>query len=620
MKIRYLISGLLLCALASTSCEKPDEFEIGSGENVAELVVRGRLVADPDKTNYNSVVDEAAGTITVQVPYYISDTEEIQGDLTQMKIYASMPIGARFEPGISGIYDLSQGIERTLVRADGSRKSYTIKAVYAKSSAASVSRVSLTSMPNALVIITEPETAGGDGTIQIYKTSSSVDVALTSAMLTVSPWASIESAGLRPDGTLDLSQFPDIYVIAQDGTRRKYTTSFVYPEYVEPGKAGYKSLLFAFQTTPADPRGFVPTQNRTLAVVGNHLVISNTALDFLVFDRFSGEKLDNVRVNTTGLLSGFIHAITSDDAGHMVAISMAAVNNQWVANRMFEVYVWKNGITSAPEKVFSEDILTSEAFAQFRSTNAGVATTGTWDIGRTVSVKGDITGEAMLMTLANNAMNRLLRVRFEGGRSVSVTGTAWGLSAWNQQSKPIPLGLDVTCDWIMNGNNPSGVVCYRSQNDNRQVDFLPRVNSSSGNWWAGSPARLIGSDYIEFNGMKLLGLQNVGTGTVNGSPNKVTYARLVVHDISSMAPTAFTDSQVMDTRLDNYDPAFGPVGPGGNNSSLTGMTSYYGAIGNNGNSTGDVAFGATEDGNAVQVYMMTTDQGILAYEITRYDL
>lgn len=615
MKIRYLIGGLLLCALASTSCEKPDEFEIGSGENVAELVVRGRLADDPDKNNYNSVIDEAAGTITVQVPYYISDTEQIQGDLTQMKIYASMPIGARFEPGIAGIYDLSQGIERTLVRADGSRKSYTIKAVYAKSSAALVSRVSLTTLPNALVIVTEPETEGGDGMIQIYKTSSSVDVALTSAMLTVSPWATVESAGLRPDGTLDLSLFPDIYVIAQDGTRRKYTTSFVYPEYVDPGKAGYKSLLFAFQTTPDNPRGFVPTQNRTLAVVGNHLVISNTALDFLVFDRFSGEKLDNVRVNTTGLLSGFIHAITSDDAGHMVAISMAAVNNQWVANQMFEIYVWKNGITSAPEKVFSENILTSEAFAQFRSSNASVATTGTWDIGRTVSVKGDITGEAMLMTLANSVMNRLLRVRFEGGRSVSVTGTAWGLSAWNQQSKPIPLGLDVTCDWIMNGNNASGVVCYRSQNDNRQVDFSPR-----GNWWAGSPARLIGSDYIEFNGMKLLGLQNVTTGTVNGSANKVTYARLVVHDISSMVPTAFADSQVMDTRLDNYDPAFGPVGPGGNNSSLTGMTSYFGAIGNNGNSTGDVAFGATEDGNAVQVYMMTTDQGILAYEITRYDL
>lgn len=35
---------------------------------------------------------------------------------------------------------------------------------------------------------------------------------------------------------------------------------------------------------------------------------------------------------------------------------------------------------------------------------------------------------------------------------------------------------------------------------------------------------------------------------------------------------------------------------------------------------GDVAFGASEDGNAVQAYMLTTDNGILAYEITRYDI
>lgn len=60
--------------------------------------------------------------------------------------------------------------------------------------------------------------------------------------------------------------------------------------------------------------------------------------------------------------------------------------------------------------------------------------------------------------------------------------------------------------------------------------------------------------------------------------------------------------------------------------SPTGMTSSYPfvsgdvVLGANGNGTGDVAFGASEDGNAVQAYMLTTDNGILAYEITRYDI
>ena len=43
-------------------------------------------------------------------------------------------------------------------------------------------------------------------------------------------------------------------------------------------------------------------------------------------------------------------------------------------------------------------------------------------------------------------------------------------------------------------------------------------------------------------------------------------------------------------------------------------------LGQNGNGTGDVAFGASEDGNAVQAYMLTTDNGIMGYEITRYDI
>ena len=87
-----------------------------------------------------------------------------------------------------------------------------------------------------------------------------------------------------------------------------------------------------------------------------------------------------------------------------------------------------------------------------------------------------------------------------------------------------------------------------------------------------------------------------------------------------LTTTAMADAQIMDSRLDNYDPAFGPTGPNGNNSSLTGMTSFYNAIGENPNSTGDIAIGHSADGNSIQVYMLTTDHGIIAYELTKYNL
>lgn len=601
MKIKYLITGLLASALAFVSCQDVDDLVIG-GENVMTLVVKGWLVSDAS-TEYDAVVDDAAGLITVQVPYYVSDTEMIQGDLTQMKIRASLPVGAKFEPGLSGIHDLSEGIQRTLVRVDGSRTTYTFKAAYVKSSAAVLSKVLLADAPNAVIVINEPETAGGDGIITIYKTSSSIDGALKSATLSVSPWAKVETTAFNPDGTIDFSGSPDIYVVAQDGTKKKYVTRFNLPSFVEPGKVGYMSLLFGFQTTPENPRGFVATQNRTMAIVGNHLVISSAALDFVVLNRYTGEYLEDVRVNTTGVLSGVVHAITNDDAGHMVAITFAAVNNQWVSNRTFEIYVWKNGITNAPEKVFSEDLIDSDVFAQFRSTNASVAATGTWDIGRMVSVKGDVTGEAMLMTLANSVMNRLLRVKFEGGAVASVLGASKGLNSWGNQSKPIPLTLEDDCDYLLQTSNQLRM--FYTPKEGPQVTITQK-----GNWWG---TGLISMDYIEFNGMKLLAVSNS-----NGTP--VQYVRLVVGDITSLSADSFKNAQIMDSRLDNYDPAFGPVGSGGNNSSLTGMTSFYKAMGTNPNGTGDVAFAASEDGNAVQVYMLTTDHGVIAYEITRYNM
>lgn len=605
MKIRYLITGILAMSLAFTGCEDPDDL-IFEGENVQTLTVKGWFASDEDMLEYDSSIDEAAGVITVQVPYYISDTEPVQGDLTQMKIRAAMPAGGMFEPGLSGIHDLAAGIQRTLVRVDGTRTAYTIKAAYVKSNKAILSKVSLVEAPNAVIAIKEPETEGGDGKIIIYKTSSSIDGALRSATLNVSPWATVETTASNSDGTIDLSGSPDIYVIAQDGTKKKYVTTFELPSFVESGRAGYISLLFSFQTTQADPHGFVATQNRTMAVVGDRLVISSTNLEFVVLNRYTGQLL-NEKVNTTGLLSGFIHAITNDDAGHMVAISMAAVNNKWVSNRQFEIYVWKNGIANAPEKVFSEDLVDSDKFAQFRSTNASVATTGTWDIGRMVSVKGDVTGEAMLMTLANSVMNRLLRVKFENGQVVSVLGSARGLNSWGNQSKPIPLTLEDECDYLLQTSNQL------------RMFYSPKVGSQviitqKGNWWA---TGLISMAYTEFNGMKLLAVSNS-----NGAP--VQYVRLCVGDISSFSADSFKSSQIMDSRLDNYDPAFGPVGPGGNNSSLSGMTSFYvsggSTVGTNANGTGDVAFGKSADGNAVQVYMLTTDHGMIAYEITRYNM
>ena len=73
------------------------------------------------------------GTVKIIVPYYISDTEASQGDLTRMKRSAELPSGATFSPALTGIHDLEKGYSSNLLYEDGRVQPLTFKAEYLKS-------------------------------------------------------------------------------------------------------------------------------------------------------------------------------------------------------------------------------------------------------------------------------------------------------------------------------------------------------------------------------------------------------------------------------------------------------------------------------------------------------
>lgn len=523
MKIKYLFTGVLISMLAFMSCEDPDDLARTGSENVTGLTITGCLASD-ESTTYSAIVDEASNTITIQVPYYISDTEKIQGDLTQMKVSASLPVGAKFSPSISGIRDLVSGFQSTLVKEDGSKITYTFKAAYVKSKLASISKVELTDYSRATIRIVEPESTGGTGKIIIYKTSSAIDAALKSAALTVSPWATIESSSLDPaTGIIDLSNQPTITVIAQNETDKTvYQTSLELPDLLPQG-VGYTASLFGFQIYTDDTHGFEVGANRTMAVIDDYLIISNST-DYnkmIVMDRYNGKVLD-VKVNTTGIDAGrSIHAITSDDAGHLVAMAYTSTLDANVTDPNVRAWVWPNGIENAPKSI----------------------------------VYANINGS----TFAN-----------------------------------APVGTGA-----------------------RAIDFsLP-----TSHWWSGSATydkNVRGIGYVEFNGTCLLGVQN------GLSSNGVWSHRLYVSNITNNPGTsAMANGFIFDSREGSTTGTGSIPGTG---YAVTGMTSSASfvsgkqVLGTNVDETGDVVFGRSADGNAVQVYMLTTDQGLFAYEITRFNL
>lgn len=615
MRIKYLFTGILVSMLTLMNCKDPDDLAMTDSESVIGLTVTGCLISD-ESTAYSAIIDEASGTITIQVPYYISDTEEIMGDLTQMKVSASLPVGAKFSPGISGIRDLASGFKSTLIKGDGSKVEYTFRAEYVKSSSANISKVELTDYSRATIRIVEPEPADGTGKIIIYKTSSAIDAALKSATLTISPWATIESSGWNPaNNILDLSQLPEITIIAQNGTdKTTYQTEIQYPKILSHG-VGYISSLFGFQTYTDDTHGFEETANRTLAVVDDYLIISNSldASRMIVLNRFNGNNIDKT-VNTRGITRS-IHAIANDDANHLVAVSYTHPTN---TEPDFEIWVWENGIENDPKKIFSKDITTDNYFASLRSINE---TTTDFDIGRTLSVKGDIiSGDALVGTMCYQKFRPVIIPLTNGNPSTDVQFIEFRegctVSAGN--------GSKVT---IMNTDRTSPTYAF-SMHNFRGINYAPADGGKgyafsvpTSHWWnAEWNSDVKGMDYIEFNGINLLAVQNA---SYTGSPQIDAYNRLYVADITSPIQSALINGFIFDSREGSFA---GTNGIPGSGFAVTGMTSYASfasgktVLGTNPNKTGDVCFAASSDGNAVQVYMLTTDHGIFAYELTRFDM
>lgn len=618
MKIKYLFTGVLLSMLTVMSCQDPDDLIRTESEGVTGLTVTGCLVSD-ESTSYSAIVDPANNTITIQVPYYISDTEEIQGDLRQMKISASLPVGAKFTPSLSGIRDLVEGFQSTLVKEDGSKVAYTFKAAYIKSNLASISKVELTDYSRATIRVVEPETAGGTGKIIIYKTSSAIDAALKSAQLTVSPWATISSAAMNPaTGIIDLSEQPQITITAQNGTDKTvYQTSVELPDLLPVG-VGYTAALFGFQTYKDESHGFEEGANRTMAVIGDYLIISNS-VDYnkmIVMDRYSGKELD-IKVNTTGIDAGrSIHAISSDDAGHLVAMAYTSTLDANVTDPNVRVWVWANGIESAPKSIVYANINGST----FTNAPVGINGITKLELGRTIAVKGDLTsGDAIIATSSKN-VPRPVFLMFKDGAMQGKAYVEWGggqVSMWNA-TKIIPLTNTTPLGYIWGtGNFRQGVHYTPIGTGTRAVEF----SIPTSHWWAGSATydkNVRGIGYIEFNGTCLLGVQN---GFSSGG---VWSHRLYVSNITNNPGTsALASGFIFDSREGS---SAGTGGIPGTGYAVTGMTSSASfvsgkqVLGANADETGDVVFGHSPDGNAVQVYMLTTDQGLFCYEITRFNL
>ena len=620
MKFKYLMNGLLAMAMTFVGCQNPDDLVRSDNEMLNRLSIKG-ILADNPQEDYPTEIDLENGTVKIIVPYYISDTEAIQGDLTRMKLSAELPSGATFSPALTGIHDLEKGYSSNLLYEDGRVQPLTFKAEYLKSDKAVLSKIELTKT-QATVRIIQPQAEGEHGKVMIFITKTDMDrELLKDAKVQLSPWADIESDVYNPvTERIDLSQLPTFTVVAQNGVDKiTYETAFQYPEKVPYG-VGYVYPLFGFQATQENPLGFGLNENKSMAVVGDYLIVSNYK-DFNkmpVYNRFTGEQV-NVRVNCEGIdPSRSIRAISTDDAGHMVAMSFTSTKQQngWydITDKTVYVWAWKDGIENKPVQIMAEQ-WDGPTFGMGANTFIGTA----------ISVNGDIISGKAILTACVPYGWKFVYLGFENGKLLGPAKNGSAPHGYGDPAKIIPLttDFDAPLSFVASSGNENNLVSYAGTDGKAFAFTQPKSHywptTNAGAYQGGSTK---GIDYIEFNGAHLLAVQNDNAFWSNG------WTRLFVTDIKAdPQPSSMMEGFIFDTSDgDAKGNGDTPGGLAGTGWCLTGIhrpgQSFIGGtpLGGNDYCTGDVVFAKSADGNAVQVYMMTTNFGIMGWELTNFRL
>ena len=367
------------------------------------------------------------------------------------------------------------------------------------------------------------------------------------------------------------------------------------------------SPLFGFQPYVTDPHGMTLDANRTIAIVGDYLILSN-AKDWSkmpVYNRWTGAYLGDNIVNTTGLdATKSIYAITSDDAGHLIAVTYCdtRTTDTDTNNDTLRGWVWKNGITEAP---------TSTWWAGFYNYGTGAAYGWT-----NVKCAGDVTSDAVVASSSSSGV--CMFDIFTEGRLTSshLKANIYNGSAfWSANVAP----MDGTAKTVEDLKYITCAGMFRSYlSYNGKVLFnLPSCWYMGGNQYQRTA---IGGDYIKVGSHSLYGVLNgwyAGSSNTDGSLK--FFYQLVVSEIGDTpTETSFSDGVLFASRYTaNVEGkiegmGYGPQGMTAPSSmSLTPGLVVLGEC----DQIGDVAFAAAEDGS-IQVYALVMNQGLFAFNIS----
>ncbi len=495
--------------------------------------------------------------LTFEIPYYYPEESDNVSDLTKVKLRANSPATVTFSDGTSvDEIDLSKETTIVINKGDGTSTTHTVSGVIVKSSEAAILSFRLPDVDIDGYISEEDKLVG------IY--AGKADVTAQKPMLTFSPHATIS-----PDTSLvqDYSQPVTYTITAHDGTEVEYTVQTVEPNKVASGiRSGSGKLLwnksFYYDMTVST------TENVTsMAVDDNYFVVNYRDGDNKYFNRFTGEYVGNM-TDESGLMSSQSNAslckffAANDEAGHILITNLTTG-----AGQTHYIARWDSINDPNPTKFLS---WTSDL---------------SYQIGRKMSITGDIDGDAMVyIGLANS--NMIARWEVVGGELQSeepeIIGTGIE-NAWTLYGNAMAIGPDSESNIFLSSmkGTTDGVGNLVYMNPNTQ-EVLAEMDVNGAGF-----ERNHAIDYKEFNNAKYLSVFNLD--------NKGSKMNAMLFNVTT--PTAISDySSSLVYKSEPVD-------------------LYYTTV----NLSGEVALKVSDDGYSMIMYVMGTRGGVAAYEFDCID-
>lgn len=540
---KYVLIIISFALMAVYSCEESTDM------GVERAVTNSIYATFEDGTGFFN--PEGASpygeTITFVFSTHFPAESDNVTDISRMKLKAYSPVSVN-----SGVIDLTKETEITIVEADGTQTKHRVVGEIRKSSVAQITSFELPGANLPGYVIEDKKIIG--------LVSGGINISAQKPKLTLSPHTTIS-----PDTALvqDFSKAVAYTVKAEDGTEVVYTVKPYAPTKLASGiRKGSGRMLWS-KKMDAMGLNAVDHMTTSIAISGDYLVTNTRNVANKYYNRFNGEYVGEMTMGDilNANLKNFF--ITNDDKGNILVCNLCTA-----AGQDFVVSKWNGPNDSNPVNLI-----------KWKTDITGA------QVGRKMSVKGDLDGDALIYIGASKSNNTILRWQVKGGvvQSQAPEKIIYaGAKKWDLYADIVPTGTQTT-DKVFISSYPADFVCT----DLVSGEVFGQLNLTASGYLYNHSI-----DYTTFNNTPYLAAINIASYFVGYS---------YLYDVTNPAllstvPTSADYSKVCVLKSDAIN----------SNS--------------NGNATGDVLLKVSDDGYKLIMYMFVTNGGVNAYEFDCIDI